>query len=501
MDAAHTPALRARPLPPRSSVAARHGSAIGLFALLIAAAAVRVYGMSDQLVSFDETRQLEHAVGTRALYFSWIKSPLNPRRHVAERTAQRHARIGPPVVEGIAAVGYMFGSGEDLRVARVLGTLFWLIGGGLLFALAASLLSTGTALVAAGFFLLVPHAIVASQAFTPDPLLSLLAIGSWLALAHHDFNPSLGSAALAGLLSGMAVLLDPFVAPVIVVPSALLVARVFTNVETWVLGVLTLAPSAAYYLWNDAARASLLPGALDIRWELWLTPEFWQVWRDRLFDVCRGPYLAALAALGILVAPSNRARSVLWSLTLGYLAYGLAASSRIATLGQTQLLALPLIGLGLASFVRRVWLLTPRVLRPPLRAVVLLAGLALAYWDVREIRAGAWPLTHRTGTTDPRFAEIGELVRHSGQVIVLDPETDGAALEYYGELSGWTWPSSSDATQWRAELDALVHEQGAEYFVSPRTETLTQRPELSRYLSEHYALISKSPHYVVYALR
>lgn len=503
VDATHTPALRARPLPTRVSVSSRPWPTIGILALLVAAAAVRVYELSDQLVAIDEAHQVQHAVATRALYYSWMKSRLNPIRHVAERSAERHARVGPKVVEGLVAVGYMFAGAEDLRVPRALGSLFWLIGGGFLFALAASLLSPTAALFAAGFFLLVPGSIAASQTFTTDPLLIMLVIASWLAISHYDFIPSLGRAALAGAIAGVTLLLDPMVAPAILLPYALVVvrgmgvARVFANVETWIMGVLTLAPSVSYYLWDGSARSALLTQtAVDLRWELWLTPELWHVWRNQLFEVSRGPYAAGLAALGILFAPSNRARFVLWSLALGYLVFGLAFASRVATLEHTQLLALPLVGLGVASFAHRVWLLAPRLVRPPLRVATMLGVLALGYWTLREIQARAWPNTH-----DPRFAEIGELVRHSGQVIVLDPETRGAPLEYYGKLSGWDWPSSNETPEWRAELDGLVTDRGAQYFVSPRAETLNQRPEIALYLSERYALISSSPQYVVYDLR
>lgn len=477
--------------------------------LLAAALGVRIHGVDNALVSFDESRQVHNAIATRAIFYGWVKSNLNPLLHSAERAAARRPLAEPSVFSGLVAIAYVFGNGEDMVVPRIVGTLFWTLAGLFLFALASYMFSAGTALVAVAYFLLLPYTVVVSQAFQPDALMLMLMIASWYAIVRNDFAPSLGGTAIAGLVSGLAILVQPICAPSILVLYVLISLRgmgvrgFIFNVESWAMAVLALAPSAGYYL-PELFRSGQLQALFAKRYqpELWQTPEFWLSWRDMLFALVHGPYVAGVAVLGILLAPSSRSRIVLISLVFGYLVYGLLFSSHGDAHAYDQLQVLPIVGLALASFVRRLWLLSPRMLRPVVGLSLLAGAVALGYWDANEIQANAWPRTHGLTIGDPYYREIGDAVRHSAKVVFIDANAEGGPLEFYGQLSGWRWPSEEDPSrQWQAEIESLIQNEGAEYFVSTPSEDLLKHPDLARYLAEHYPQISKSSQYLVYDLR
>lgn len=383
----------------------RRWPVIVLVSLLGAAAFARVYGVADALVSFHTSHQLDHATSTRATYDDWVNPGSEPRRSAsAESATEERRELEPPVLQSLVAAGYLAAGGENLVIARLLGALFWLIGGALLYALADMLFSPGPALIAAAYFLLLPYTVVASQAFQPDPLMIMLAIAGWFFIVRDDYSPTMGSAMLAGVAAGIAILVKPMCAPILGMLYLSIGLRrdgflgLFRTPETYVTALFALAPSALYYLPELILRGELravFEGRIQPA--LWRTPEFWYGWRDQLFDVAYGPYVPAVAALALVLAPTGRARATLWGLTLGYLLYGLAFSSQIASHDAYQLQVLPIIGLGLAGLASRGWGLTPRMLRPVIGVAVLGGAVALAYWDARQIQLTAWPRTHTEG--------------------------------------------------------------------------------------------------------
>jgi hypothetical protein len=486
--------------------------------LLVAGGAVRLAGMADAPVHFHSTRQFHCALIARAMFYAWTKPEDDPRRRVAQQASDRRGRLEPPIVQGLAAVGYAAVGREHMAVPRILGIAAWLIGASCLFLLARKLGLGAASLVAAGYFLFVPFGVLASQSFQPDPLMLMWTLAAWLAIVRNDLAPSRTAAALAGACAGLAMLTKPVcVFGIALLYGALALRRarplvLVRSAEPWLFGVLAVVPSALGYLPELLGRGRMGAQAeQSFRRELLAEPTYWRGWADMLLETAPGPYVIGLALLGLVLAPRGRIRWALWALWLGYFAYGLTFNYHISTHNYYQLPVLPVIALSLAALAKRVSALPFERARPFARAAVAVAALAAAVLAFAEIRAHVFPETHTRPDPDVRgYREIGELVQHSAKVVFVTPNASGGPLEFRAELSGWYWPSTADLRRhkrekrkpfdWKAKLDERLR-QGAEYFVStPSDELKTQRP-LGVFLAERYKLVSSSKKYLVYDLR
>jgi hypothetical protein len=421
-------------------------------------------------------------------------------------------------MQSLVAAGYVLAKREHMLVPRVLGTVCWLIAGYLLFLVGKRLSPPAAALIAVGYFLLVPFGVVASQSFQPNPLMM-----AWLVAALHQILRSTAgtgrNATLwAGVTAGIAVLIKP----VCVFSIAFLYVAVvlyqtglrglLRSPRPWVVGFLTALPSAIWYLPRLFGEGRLGGQAeQSFRPELFATHEYWSGWLRNLVEVAPTPYVLGASLLGLALARRGLMRVVLWALWLGYLAYGLTFNYHISTHNYYQLPGYPVIALSLASLSDRLLGLPRGRVRLGMRLVVGLAVVALAglFWD--ETRASIWPQSHTVPDADPRgYVEIGELVQHSPKVVFVTPNSYGGPLEFRAELSGWYWPSTADFRRarrrkrppfdWQGRFNELL-QQGAEYFVSTPADELTQQRAIGELLRSRYKLISSSDKYLVYDLR
>jgi hypothetical protein len=498
------------------SFARAYSVRISLIVILCAAGWVRVHGLSESLVSFNNTRQLHCAIITRAVYFHAAKESSDPRRIVAEQAAERRGQLEPPIIQHVVALGYWLTGGEHFQVVRALGIAFWLAGCWFLYLLGRLLLSPIAGLITAAYFAFVPFGVVASQSFQPDPLMIMLMLASFALIARNDRKPELATALQVGVASGFAMLVKPVCGPMIVALYAALTLRrlgfwaALRSLETWLVAALLLIPSGIYYV-GGIASGNRLRGQAEGSFmpEYWSQPQFWSGWRDLLLRVTGGPYVVAAAILGLILVPAGRARVALWALLAGYVAYGFAFSYHIHTHDYYHLLALPIVALALGSVFQRVYSSTPIAAKHWVSIAAV--GCALALLDVtfRAVQTDAWPRTHIQGARDPGYVAIGELVKHSTRVIFLDPNKYGSELEFEGEIAGWRWPSWSDLRRarrkgqppldWRALLSEYMNERAEFFVITPLNELGWQR-ELHRYIESHHPRISDSPQYVVYDL-
>lgn len=495
-----------------------HWVVAAFVALLAVGGALRFSGLDDALVHFHSTRQFHCAIIARGMFYGWTRPPDDPRRRVAEAASDRRGRLEPPLVQALAALGYAAMGREHMAVPRVIGIAAWLAAAVFLYLLAKRLALGAASLVAAGYWLLVPFGVVASQSFQPDPLMMLAAIASYWLIVRHDLAPRRAALIAAGLVSGFALLTKPVCGFGIALLYGVLALRrvgllaLLRSAEPWLFAILLATPSALWYL-PELLGDGRLGGQAEssFRPELYATPEYWHGWLDKLLEVLPGPWLLGLALLGLLLAPAGRVRAALWALWGGYVAYGLCFNYHISSHNYYQLPVFPIVGLSLAALIKRLELLAPRRVRLPSRVAVAAAAVGAGIFAVQEARAHAWPETHNAPDPDVRgYRNIGELVQHSTKVIFLTPHSYGGPLEYRGELSGWYWPCEADLRRarrrkkppfdWRARFDELSH-QGAEYFVSTPADELTKQRPLGRMLRERYRLLSSSDKYLVYDLR
>ncbi len=144
---------------------------------------IRLYDLTDLPLDFHSTRQLLSALKARGMYYQTLSADDVPaeQRSFAIQQWKFRASVEPEFFERVVAFTYQF-TGEQVWVARIYSSLFWMIGAVFLFLLARDLTSTDGALAATAFYVFLPYAVIASRSFQPDPLMVMLIIIFWWAV-------------------------------------------------------------------------------------------------------------------------------------------------------------------------------------------------------------------------------------------------------------------------------------------------------------------------------
>jgi hypothetical protein len=124
-----------------SLFSSRAARTIALILIFGAALAIRLYDLTDLPLDFHPTRQLVSFINARGLYYETQPNGISTwKLETAIRMAKLKADVEPVVFEHLVAFTYRF-TGEQLWVARVYSSLFWLIGGIFLFLLESRFVS------------------------------------------------------------------------------------------------------------------------------------------------------------------------------------------------------------------------------------------------------------------------------------------------------------------------------------------------------------------------
>src|ERR1041384_7998265 len=130
-----------------SLFSSRTARTIALVLIFGAAFAIRLYDLTDLPLDFHPTRQLVSFIKARGLYYETQPNGISTwELETAIRMAKLKADVEPVVFEHLVAFTYRF-TGEQLWVARVYASLFWLMGGVFLCMLARQFVSFEGALV------------------------------------------------------------------------------------------------------------------------------------------------------------------------------------------------------------------------------------------------------------------------------------------------------------------------------------------------------------------
>ncbi len=246
------------------------------------------------------------------------------------------SEIEPEVFEHLVAFTYRF-TGEQLWVARVYSSLFWLIGGVFLFLLVRDLFSTDAAVLSTAYYLFFPYAVIASRSFQPDPLMVMLIIMFWWMVTRWAKTQSWGWAILAGLVGGFAIYIK-FVAAFFVIGAALgatlgnfTIRDLIRKTQVWVMAVLGILPAAAYLFYGIVLNGFLgrqfsgrfIPALL-------ISPLNYVEWAS-LANMAAGALAIMLGLLGLLIIRNKSTQIFLFGLWVAYILFGLFFDYHVAT--------------------------------------------------------------------------------------------------------------------------------------------------------------------------
>lgn len=475
---------------------------------LLLALGIRLYDLDDPPLDFHPTRQLRNAIVARGLYYAW-----QPHADPATRAlaANLQATIGiyePPISESLAALGYLIVGGESLAVPRVIHTLIWLLGGGVLFALARRTTSTAGALFALGYYLFLPFGVQASRAFQPDPLMTVGIVFSIYAFYRWSEERSWRWALLAGLTGALAVLIKIVAAYLI---GGMAVAGVlylgwrknWRNPQVWVLAALMILPPAAFYLGrNPGSSADYFTAWTLSLIHLIADPGFYVRWLSFL-SYLMSLALLFLGAVGVLISKSLP-RALLLGLWSGYFLYGLTLPYQMYTHDYYHIQLIPVLALSLAPVAELLFEKLNQLERKWRTLSVVIALVALFYplWTARSTLAA------RDYRHEPAYwAALGEQIPDDGAVIALTQDY-GYRLMYYGWTHVSLWPSGieRELTELRGGDTSKFASEFAErtadkrYFLVTAPSQLAQQPALQATLDENYPLIARGEGYLLYDL-
>ena len=495
---------------PRSFFAA---SRLSLYLTLVVLFAfglgLRLYDLTDLPLDFHPTRQLLSALKARGMYYQTAPGIPDWQRKMALHQWMTKTEVEPEVFEHLVAFTYRF-TGEQLWVARVYSSVFWLIGGVFLFLLVRDLVSTDSAVLAAAYYLFLPYAVTASRAFQPDPLMVMLILGFWWSVARWTKAQSWRWAFLSGLLGGFAIYIK-FVAAFFVIGAALgaLLGRfnlrdLLRKPQVWAMAALGVLPSAAYLFYGIVLKGFLgqqfsgrfIPSLL-------LSPLNYVQWATKA-DMAAGGLAIMFGLLGLVFVQERSVRIFLFGLWGAYLLFGLYFDYHVASHDYYHLPLIPLVAVSLAPVadwaMSRLAELTLQRWARLAAVVALFYGLLSVVWDVRNQMKS---VDYRPQAA--MWAEIGEKLSHGPNVIALTQDY-GTRLAYWGWQDAIIWPNSGDIDYHEARgasfdlaerFDKLTH--NSTYFLVTDFDELNRQPQLRQQLAG-FAIYAQGDRYVIYDL-
>lgn len=507
---------------PRSFLGRFHTLTLAI--LLLAAFSIRLFDLTDLPLDFQPTRQLLSALKARGMFYQTAPNIPDWQRQMAIQQWKTKAEIEPEVLERLAAFTYRF-TGEQLWVARVYSSLFWIIGGIFLFLLARDLISTDGAVIAAAYYLFFPYAVIASRSFQPDPLMVMLIIIFWWMINRWaNISPlpvGEGRAAgvrgwlfalLAGLFGGLAIFIK-FSAAFFVVGAALgaMLSRfslreLVRKPQVWAMALLGILPSAGYLYYGI-----ILNGFLGQQFSgrfipsLLLDPFNYVQWAAKA-NMAAGGAAIMLGLLGLFFVRERRARFFIFGLWIAYILYGLYFDYTIATHDYYQLPLIPIVAVSLAPladwFLSQLAGLTTKRWMRFAACGILLYGLLATVWDVRNQMKS---VDYRPEAA--MWAQIGDALGHGGGVVALTQDY-GSRLAYWGWQNAGIWPNSDAIVysglrgasyDFSKTFDGLT--KNKRYFLVTDFEELNRQPDLKKRLFSAYSVYAQGDGFLIFDLQ
>jgi hypothetical protein len=508
---------------PEARGAARTGLLVwGAAALLLLfGLALRLYDLTDPPLDFHYTRQLRGAIIARGLYYTLLPGADPQVREDAIAWSQATGQYEPPLLESLTALTYLLTGGENFWVGRIYSSLFWVIGGAALFALARRLALSQSpgpgaslaALLALAYYLALPFGVQASRSFQPDPgmtmwiILSIYALYRWMEIAAAG-EGSWKWALLAGLLGGMAILTKTVAFYILAggilaaVLSTLGFRGALRSPQSWSMALLMFLPSLAFLLLGRGGSAvDYFQNWTVSLSHLLLEPGLYVRWLNLVQDLM-GLTVLLLALIGVLIA-RPRARALLFGLFLGYFVYGLTLPYQMYTHNYYHLQLIPLLGLALVPAVvpllDKVWEQGRAVRLAGL--LVLLAGLGFASFTAfSALRAEDF-------RAQPAYwQEIGAQLPRDGKTVALTPDY-GYRLLYYGWRKVTLWPNRGEInlSQLRGrekEFEDFFNKRiaGKSYFLISSLKQFNEQADLKAALTTGYPVYAEGDGYIIFDL-
>ena len=374
-----------------------------------------------------------------------------------------------------------------------------------------------SALLALAYFMVLPFSVYTSRSFQPDPQMVMWMLLGTYALYRWSESQAWKWAVLAGLFSGLAVLVKAFaVYPVGVLMLVMVLYtlgerrlkrlpqtawRILRNPQVWAMAALTLGPVALFYATKEDRAASYFTAWTLSMAGMLLNPGFYLRWLNLVQSLLHP--LALLAGLAGFILARGRNRALLFALLLGYFIYCFTLPYQTATHSYYHLQLVPLASLAMTPALQAgiAWLQKRALAWRVGFALLALAGIAYASWLALA------PMLRDDYRAEPAFWQaLAQQIPGDGKTIAVTQDY-GFRLIYYGWRKLNLWPNASnlEVRQLRGnsqEFERLFRNQtkGFQYFLVTDFEELGEQPALAEYLEAGFPVYKAGDGWVIYRL-
>ena len=477
---------------------------IALIILLALGGFLRLLDITDPPLDFHPSRQLRNSLVARDIYYSILPSATTEQRDLAASFARSVGKYEPPVTETIVAYTYLV-TGENIAVARVWSTFFWLVAGIALFDLMRRATSPWAALIALAFYLVLPFSVQASRSFQPDPLMTSTFVVGIYFLYRWSEEQIWKWAILAGVFLGLAtfvkIVIAFFVGAVAIALVLFTLGRNFwRSKQVWAMAAIMVAPALVFYVLLNQGRST----EYFFSWTVALiglitSTDFYTKWLAFLGTIF-GQLTIFLSIAGALIA-KPRMRWLLVSLWVGYLLYGLTLPFQMFTHSYYHIQLIPILALGLAV-----------VLDPLIESVSATGGVGRVGFIALVVAVIGYQsyvarsvLVAEDFHHEPVFwSSVAEVTPLDGNVMALTHDY-GYRLMLYGWRKVSLWPLTTGLSEAR-NPDKNDAEQffelteGMDYFLVTAFGQLEKQPDLKKIL-DTYPIAAEGDGYVLYDLK
>lgn len=488
----------------------RTSQTIALLIIFMLGISVRLYDLTDLPLDFHSTRQLLSALKARGMYYETLTNADvdTEIRTFAIQQWKFRASVEPEFFERVVAFTYQF-TGEQVWIARIYSSLFWMIGAIFLFLLARKLTNIDGALASTAFYVFLPYAIIASRSFQPDPLMTMLIIIFLWAVYEWSEKQTYKFAIIAGLFGGFAIYIK-FVAAFFVisgglgaVTSRMSIKEAIKNLQIYVMAILGVIPGAAYLIYgifftdylSDQFGGRFIP-------TLFLSPSYYVGWLNML-NLVFGGMVLMFALLGLFFYDDKKRRFIL-SLWLGYLTFGFYFNFHISTHDYYSLPLIPIVALSIAPLTSFLLTKLSEITNTKFLRLssffFLLFGLLATTWNTRNI----------LNATDYRPEEkMWQEIAHitDGYNVAGLTQDYGSRMAYFGWRSITSMPSYGDFVYSTERGNQKDFEERykeiflkKDFFIITDFNDLYRQPLLKEKL-ETYPIFAEDNGYVIYDLQ
>ncbi|MBL8091479.1 MAG: glycosyltransferase family 39 protein [Anaerolineales bacterium] len=489
-----------------------------LILLLSLGGLLRLIDITDEPLDFQPSRQLRNSLVARQIYYSVLPSATDEQKILSKSFADSVGKYEPPVIESIVAYSYLITGGENIAVARIWLTIFWLIAGIALFGLMKRVVSPWSALIALSFYLVLPFSVQASRSFQPDPLMtSSFVIGIYFLYRWSESHSPLlvgeglgvrsewKFAIFAGIFLGFATFVKIVIAFFVGASAIALVLFTlgkdfYKSKQVWIMAVIMVLPALLYYVLLNQGRST----EYFFSWTVALinlitSTDFYTKWLAFL-GILFGQTILFLSIAGALIAPP-RMRWLLISLWIGYLLYGLTLPFQMYTHSYYHIQLIPIIALGLAIILNPLveFVTNQNTITRTSFIALIVAIIGFQSYVSRSV------LMAESFRHEPAYwSSVGEVIPSNAKVIALTQDY-GYRLMMYGWRKVNLWPLATELSATRnpdkdnaAKFDDIT--AGMDYFLVTAFGQLEKQPDLKKIL-DSYPIVMEGDGYVLYDLR